>query len=112
MPIRYHMRKTKLGSRLQVQCRGHHLLEGNRPETDEHPGENPPRKAQGVKLSKRRLVRKGPHKGELEWAALMHSRALYILHNPCYVGAFVYQRNRTVDEMASILGITSHCVKI
>jgi hypothetical protein len=40
-------------------------------------------------------LKKGPHKGELEWAALMHSRALYILHNPRYAGAFVYQRNRT-----------------
>lgn len=40
-------------------------------------------------------LRKGPHKGDLEWAALMHSRALYILHNPRYAGAFVYGRHRT-----------------
>jgi DNA invertase Pin-like site-specific DNA recombinase len=40
-------------------------------------------------------LRKGPHKGELEWAALMHSRALCILHNPRYAGAFVYGRKRT-----------------
>ena len=40
-------------------------------------------------------LRKGPHKGELEWAALMHSRALCILHNPRYTGAFVYGRKRT-----------------
>ena len=25
----------------------------------------------------------------------MHSRALYVLHNPCYAGAFVFGRNRT-----------------
>jgi len=40
-------------------------------------------------------LRKGPHKGELEWAALMHSRVLCILHNPRYAGAFVYGRKRT-----------------
>jgi DNA invertase Pin-like site-specific DNA recombinase len=40
-------------------------------------------------------LRKGPHKGELEWAALMHSRALCILHNPRYAGAFLYGRKRT-----------------
>jgi DNA invertase Pin-like site-specific DNA recombinase len=40
-------------------------------------------------------LKKGPHRGELEWAALMHSRVLYILHNPRYAGAFVYRRNRT-----------------
>jgi len=40
-------------------------------------------------------LKKGPHKGELEGAALMHSRALYILHNPRYAGAFVFGRNRT-----------------
>lgn len=40
-------------------------------------------------------LKKGPHKGELEWGALMHSRALNILHNPRYAGAFVYGRLRT-----------------
>src|SRR5215831_6790156 len=40
-------------------------------------------------------LKKGPHKGELEWGALMHSRALNILHNPRYAGAFVYGRQRT-----------------
>ena len=39
-------------------------------------------------------VRRGPHKGELQWGALMHSRALNILHNPRYAGAFVYGRHR------------------
>jgi len=40
-------------------------------------------------------LRKGPHQGELEWGVLMHSRALDILHNPRYAGAFVYGRSRT-----------------
>src|ERR1700731_4778539 len=42
-----------------------------------------------------RRLKKGPNKGELLWAELIHSRALYILHNPRYAGAFVYGRNRT-----------------
>jgi len=42
-----------------------------------------------------RRLRRGPNKGELVWAKLGHSRALYILHNPRYAGAFVYLRNRT-----------------
>jgi DNA invertase Pin-like site-specific DNA recombinase len=45
-------------------------------------------------LFPRRLTR-GPNKGELLWAELAHSRALYILHNPRYAGAFAYGRNRT-----------------
>jgi DNA invertase Pin-like site-specific DNA recombinase len=40
-------------------------------------------------------LKKGPNKGELLWGELIHSRALYILHNPRYAGAFVYGRNRT-----------------
>jgi DNA invertase Pin-like site-specific DNA recombinase len=40
-------------------------------------------------------LKKGPHKGELEWGALAHSRALNLLHNPRYAGAFVYGRHRT-----------------
>ena len=42
-----------------------------------------------------RRLKKGPNKGELFWAELMHSRALYILHNPRYAGAFVFGRSRT-----------------
>jgi DNA invertase Pin-like site-specific DNA recombinase len=40
-------------------------------------------------------LKKGPNKGELLWGELIHSRALYILHNPRYAGAFIYGRNRT-----------------
>lgn len=42
-----------------------------------------------------RRLKKGPHKGDLVWAELPHSRALHLLHNPRYAGAFVYGRSRT-----------------
>lgn len=41
-----------------------------------------------------RRLKKGPHKGELLWAELAHSRTLQVLHNPRYAGAFVYGRKR------------------
>ena len=34
----------------------------------------------------------GPRKGELLWSELTHSRALRVLHNPRYAGAFVFGR--------------------
>jgi hypothetical protein len=37
----------------------------------------------------------GPHKGEVAWGPLIHSRALRVLKNPRYTGAFVYGRSRT-----------------
>lgn len=37
----------------------------------------------------------GPHKGEIVWQRLGLWRALSILHNPRYAGAFVYGRRRT-----------------
>jgi hypothetical protein len=39
-----------------------------------------------------RRLKKGPHKGDLLWAELTFSRALQVLHNPRYAGAFVYGR--------------------
>ena len=42
-----------------------------------------------------RRLKKGPHKGDLVWGELPHSRTLHILHNPRYTGAFVYGRSRT-----------------
>jgi DNA invertase Pin-like site-specific DNA recombinase len=39
-----------------------------------------------------RRLKKGPRKGDLLWAELTHSRALQVLHNPRYAGAFVYGR--------------------
>lgn len=41
-----------------------------------------------------RRVNHGPHKGELLWGPLEHSRALWLLHCPRYAGAFVYGRSR------------------
>jgi DNA invertase Pin-like site-specific DNA recombinase len=40
-------------------------------------------------------LKKGPHKGDLFWGQLEHHRALQVLHNPRYAGAFVYGRSRT-----------------
>ncbi|MFI7644391.1 recombinase family protein [Nonomuraea sp. NPDC049400] len=43
-----------------------------------------------------RRHRKGPRKGELDWAPLTHSAVLRILHNPRYAGVFCYGRHRTL----------------
>ena len=48
---------------------------------------------QGLRFPRR--LKKGPHKGDLLWVELTHSRALQLLHNPRYAGAFVYGRTRT-----------------
>lgn len=42
-----------------------------------------------------RRLHKGPRKGDLVWGELTHSRALQVLHNPRYAGAFVFGRTRT-----------------
>lgn len=42
-----------------------------------------------------RRVRTGPDKGDLIWGPLLHCRALQILHNPRYAGAFFFGRTRT-----------------
>jgi len=47
---------------------------------------------QGLRFPGR--IRTGPHKGELSWTPLRHSRVLAVLHNPRYAGAFVYGRLR------------------
>jgi DNA invertase Pin-like site-specific DNA recombinase len=36
----------------------------------------------------------GPHKGEVLWSPLTHSRVLFVLHNPCYAGAYTFGRSR------------------
>ena len=41
-----------------------------------------------------RRHRKGPHKGELDWAPLTHSAVLRVLHNPRYAGVFCFGRTR------------------
>jgi DNA invertase Pin-like site-specific DNA recombinase len=40
-------------------------------------------------------VREGLRKGELVWSPLQHSRALHLLHNPRYAGAFFFGRTKT-----------------
>lgn len=41
-----------------------------------------------------RKLRRGIHKGALVWGELVHSRALQLLHNPRYAGAFFFGRSR------------------
>jgi len=41
-----------------------------------------------------RRLRKGVRKGDLLWGEITHSRALQILHNPRYAGAFCFGRSR------------------
>ena len=41
-----------------------------------------------------RRVGHGPNKGEVIWGPLLHHRALWLLHNPRYAGAFAYGRSR------------------
>jgi DNA invertase Pin-like site-specific DNA recombinase len=47
---------------------------------------------QGLQFPRRLTA--GPHKGEVLWSALDHSRALWVLHNPRYAGAFAFGRSR------------------
>jgi DNA invertase Pin-like site-specific DNA recombinase len=47
---------------------------------------------QGLRYPRRH--RKGPHKGELDWAPLTHTTVLRALHNPRYAGAFFFGRHR------------------
>lgn len=42
-----------------------------------------------------RRLRRGVHKDELVWGPLVESRALQLLHNPRYAGAFFHGRTRT-----------------
>jgi DNA invertase Pin-like site-specific DNA recombinase len=49
-------------------------------------------RAQGLKFPHR--ARSGPAKGEIIWGELEHSRALWVLHNPRFAGAFFFGRSR------------------
>ncbi|MDA8057872.1 MAG: recombinase family protein [Actinomycetota bacterium] len=46
-----------------------------------------------------RRVQSGPHKGELVWGSLLHYRALNVLKNPRYAGAFAYGRSRATKTL-------------
>ena len=50
-------------------------------------------KEQGIRFPRRYWG--GVRDGEYEWKALSYSRALSILHNPIYAGAYVYGRHHT-----------------
>jgi DNA invertase Pin-like site-specific DNA recombinase len=47
---------------------------------------------QGLMFPRRPL--RGPRDGEVLWSELGHSRTLFVLHNPCYAGAFTFGRSR------------------
>lgn len=52
-----------------------------------------------------RRLKKGPHKGDLVWAELVHHRVLQVLHNPRYAGVFCFGRTRSwtnVDGQAMV----------
>lgn len=42
-----------------------------------------------------RLARHGPNRGTIAWTPLIHSRALGVLRNPRYAGAFTFGRTQT-----------------
>jgi len=48
---------------------------------------------QGILFPQR--LHKGPRKGELAWGPLWHARALRLLHNPRYAGAYCFGRTRS-----------------
>ncbi|CAB3802989.1 recombinase family protein [Pararobbsia alpina] len=53
------------------------------------------RRLRGQKTLFPRRIRRGVGKGDVLWNTIDHSRALQILHNPRYAGAFAYGRTRT-----------------
>jgi len=52
----------------------------------------------GNNLKFPRRLRGGPNKGQLAWGALCHSRALQVLRNPRYAGAFVFGRMKACKQ--------------
>ena len=51
-----------------------------------------------------RRLRCGFRKGELVWGPLVHSRALQVLHNPRYAGAFFHGRTRSYRNVNGRIG--------
>jgi hypothetical protein len=49
-------------------------------------------RAQGLQFPRR--IYGGPRRGDVLWAELDHSRALWVLHHPRYAGAFCFGRSR------------------
>jgi hypothetical protein len=46
-----------------------------------------------------RRVQSGPHKGQIFWGELLHYRALNVLKNPRYAGAFAYGRSQAKESL-------------
>lgn len=61
---------------------------------------------QGMKFPHR--LKEGPHKGDLVWRELRHSKALNTLHNPRYAGAFSYGRTKGCKRPDG----SRHCKKL
>ena len=59
---------------------------------------------EGIKFPRR--LKKGHRKGELLWGELTHSRALQIIHNPRYAGAFFF--GRTISKKGVDGTVTYH----
>ncbi|MEE8307529.1 MAG: recombinase family protein, partial [Gammaproteobacteria bacterium] len=55
-------------------------------------------------LSFPRRLRGGANKGQLAWGPLCHSRALQVLRNPRYTGAFVFGRTKVYKRSNGRLG--------
>jgi DNA invertase Pin-like site-specific DNA recombinase len=55
-------------------------------------------------LSFPRRLRGGANKGQLAWGPLCHSRALQVLRNPRYAGAFVFGRTKVYKRSNGRLG--------
>lgn len=49
-------------------------------------------RSQGLPFPRR--IYAGPHKGEVLWNEIEHSRVLWVLHHPWYAGAFCFGRTR------------------
>jgi DNA invertase Pin-like site-specific DNA recombinase len=47
-------------------------------------------------------IGRGSNKGDIVWGPLEHARALWVLHNPRYAGAFFYGRSRQHKHGASV----------
>lgn len=83
--------KVMLDPDLQVQAAVHTLFETFR-RTGSATSTVRSFREQGLLFPRR--LNTGPHQGELAWGPLLHFRALRVLKNPRYTGAFVYGRSQ------------------
>ena len=60
-----------------------------------------------------RRPRSGPKKGELMWGPLYHFRALQLLHNPRYAGAFCFGRRASrLHQLAGVRGQSASAARV